>query len=79
MNLKSPFVMKRIAWVSFLFLLILLMTMLVGISMGSTGSGVKAVLQSLFGGGEADSMLGTIVWQIRFPRVLLSALVGATL
>ncbi|MBU4344953.1 MAG: iron ABC transporter permease [Proteobacteria bacterium] len=52
--------------------------MLIGISLGSTGNEVKAVLQSLFGGG-ADSMLDTIVWQIRFPRVLLAALVGATL
>ncbi|MBC8198860.1 MAG: iron ABC transporter permease [Desulfobacterales bacterium] len=52
--------------------------MLIGISIGSTGNGVKAVLQSLFGGG-ADSILNTIVWQIRFPRVLLAALVGATL
>lgn len=79
MNLKSPFVLKRIVGVSSLFLLLLLMTMLIGISMGSTGNGLKAVLQSLFGGGEADSMLDTIVWQIRFPRVLLAALVGATL
>lgn len=79
MNLKTPFVLKRIVWVSSLFLLLLLMTMLIGISVGSTGNGVKAVLQSLFGEGEAGSMLHTIVWQIRFPRVLLAALVGATL
>ncbi|MFH1581288.1 MAG: iron ABC transporter permease [Pseudomonadota bacterium] len=78
MNLKTPFVLKRIAWVSSLLLLLLLTTMLIGISLGSTGNEVKAVLQSLFGGG-ADSMLDTIVWQIRFPRVLLAALVGATL
>jgi len=77
-NLKTPFVLKRIAWVSSLLLLLLLTTMLIGISLGSTGNEVKAVLQSLFGGG-ADSMLDTIVWQIRFPRVLLAALVGATL
>ncbi len=78
MNLKAPFVLKRIVAVSSLLLLLLLITMLIGISIGSTGNGVKAVLQSLFGGG-ADSILNTIVWQIRFPRVLLAALVGATL
>ncbi len=79
MNIKTPFVLKRIAWVSSLFLLLLLMTIFIGISIGSTGNGVKAVLQSLFGEGGADSMLDTIIWQIRFPRVLLAALVGATL
>lgn len=79
MNLKTPFVLKRIVAVSSLLLLLLLITMLIGISMGSTGNVVKTVLQSLFGEGGADSMLDTIVWQIRFPRVLLAALVGATL
>jgi iron complex transport system permease protein len=53
--------------------------MLLGISMGSTSSGIKAVFQSLLVARESDSMLNTIIWQIRFPRVLLSALVGATL
>jgi iron complex transport system permease protein len=78
-NLKTPFVLKRIVCVSSLFLVLLLMTIFIGISIGSTGNGVKAVLQSLFGQGEAGSMMNTIIWQIRFPRVLLAALVGATL
>ena len=47
--------------------------------MGSTGGGIEAVLKGITGLGEPDSMLGTIVWQIRFPRVLLATLVGATL
>ncbi len=47
--------------------------------MGSSGNGANAVFKSLFGMYEADSMLHTIIWRIRLPRVLLAALVGATL
>ena len=47
--------------------------------MGSTHSGIKDVFQNLLGTKEPESMLDTIIWQIRFPRVLLAALVGAAL
>ena len=53
--------------------------MLLGISMGSTAGGMKVVFQNLLGVRDSDSILNTIIWQIRFPRVLLAALVGATL
>jgi iron complex transport system permease protein len=53
--------------------------MFLGISMGSTTSGIKVVFQSLLKAKESDPMLDTIIWQIRFPRVLLAALVGAAL
>ncbi len=59
--------------------LVLLVVMFLGISIGSTDSGVKAVLLVLLGKGTPDSILDTIIWQIRLPRVLLAALVGATL
>ncbi len=79
MNPKTPFLIKRIVTVSFLFLFLLGMSMSLGISMGSTPSGVKIVFQNILGISEPDSMLDTIIWRIRFPRVILSALVGATL
>ena len=60
-------------------MLVLLIAMLVGLSVGSTQSGIQAIFQSLLGTAKPDSMLDTIVWRIRFPRVLLAALVGATL
>jgi len=53
--------------------------MVLGISMGSTDSGIKDVFQNLLGSKDSESMLYTIIWQIRFPRVLLAALVGAAL
>jgi len=60
-------------------LLLLGIAMVLGISMGSTDSGIKDVLQNLFLSKTSDSMLYTIIWQIRLPRVLLAALVGAAL
>jgi len=62
-----------------LLLLVLLAVIFLGISVGSTGGGFGAVLQSLWGEGLSDSTVETIIWRIRFPRVLLAALVGATL
>ncbi len=59
--------------------LLLLTAIYAGLSVGSTGGGLKYVWQSVTGQQEADSMLSTIVWQVRFPRVLLAVLVGATL
>jgi len=78
-NTKTPLLLKRLLAISFALMLVLLIAMLVGLSAGSTPSGIQALFQSLLGIGEPDSMLDTIIWRIRFPRVLLSALVGATL
>ena len=80
MNTRAPFVLKRIFVVSFLLLILLGVGMFLGLSMGSSGSGMSPVLESLFGARGPDSaLMDTIIWKIRFPRVLLSALVGATL
>ena len=79
MTIEKPFLLKRILTVSTVLTLVLLVVMFLGISIGSTDSGVKAVLLVLLGKGTPDSILDTIIWQIRLPRVLLAALVGATL
>ncbi|OEU62140.1 MAG: ABC transporter permease [Desulfobacterales bacterium S5133MH16] len=79
MNTKTPLLLKRLSVISLSLLLVLLIAMFLGISMGSTTSGIKVVFQSLFKAKESDPMLDTIIWQIRFPRVLLATLVGAAL
>lgn len=79
MNTKTPLLIKRLVTASFLLLLLLGLAMVLGISMGSTDSGIKDVFQNLLSTKNSDSMLYTIIWQIRFPRVLLAALVGAAL
>jgi iron complex transport system permease protein len=78
-TIEKPLLLKRILTVSTVLSLVLLVVMFLGISMGSTASGVKAVFLVLLGKGTPDSILDTIIWQIRLPRVLLAALVGATL
>ncbi|OQX27255.1 MAG: ABC transporter permease [Desulfobacteraceae bacterium IS3] len=78
-NLKSPSVLKRLLTVSLILLILLLVSVFFGICIGSTQSSVKAVITSLLGRDQSDTMLNAIIWQIRFPRVLLAALVGATL
>jgi len=77
--LPKPFIIKRLLVFSFLLLVLLILSIFMGLSMGSSGNGANAVFKSLFGMYEADSMLYTIIWRIRLPRVLLAALVGATL
>ncbi|MHC4808348.1 MAG: FecCD family ABC transporter permease, partial [Planctomycetota bacterium] len=79
MNAARPFLLKRMLTASILLLLVLLVIIFLGISIGSTGGGFKVVVQSLWNEDQADTTLNTIVWRIRFPRVLLAALVGATL
>lgn len=65
--------------ISILLLFVLAVTMVMGISVGSTGSNFKETLFSLMGIEKADAMLETIVWRIRLPRVFLATLVGAAL
>jgi iron complex transport system permease protein len=47
--------------------------------MGSSGGGILSVLQVIAGKSDPNSVLHTIILRIRLPRVLLAALVGATL
>jgi iron complex transport system permease protein len=78
-TIEKPFLLKRILTASTVLTLVLMAVMFLGISIGSTASGVKAVFLTLLGKGTPDSILDTIIWQLRLPRVLLAALVGATL
>ncbi len=79
MNAEKPLLIKRLWVVSFSLLLVLLAAMFLGLSLGSSQSGIKAVFQNLLGIGPSDPMLDTIIWKIRFPRILLATLVGGTL
>lgn len=79
MNTEKPLLIKRLWVVSLSLLLVLLAAMFLGLSLGSSQSGIKAVFQNLLGIGPQDPMLDTIIWKIRFPRILLATLVGGTL
>ncbi len=77
--MKPSNLLKRLIVISALLLFLLAAAALLGISIGSTGNHLGTVLGILFGGQQADSVLTTIIWRIRLPRVILAFLVGATL
>ena len=69
----------RLIWISIILLVVLLLAFSLGLSIGPTKSGIRSVLSALFSVDESDPVLHSIIWRIRFPRVLLAAIVGATL
>lgn len=77
MNPKSLFV--KMAMVSLVLSLLLLAAMVAGLAMGSSGASLESIWTTLYSDEAPQSMEQAIIWRIRFPRVLLAALVGATL
>lgn len=73
----SP-VYKKQLLVILVFLPVLALSVLFGLTVGSSGSMVET-WQSLLGLTEPDATLEAIVWQLRWPRVVLAATVGAAL
>jgi iron complex transport system permease protein len=49
-----------------------------GLAAGSSGFGISALFKSLTGAGGTE-LMSDIIWRLRLPRVLLAALLGATL
>ncbi len=79
MTTRPNKLLLRLAVVSAILLISLVAALLMGLSLGSTHAGVDAIVKTLMGRNASDPMLNAIIWQIRFPRVLLAALVGAAL
>jgi len=78
MNATGTRIKTRMAAVCLVLSIVLAAAVLLGLSVGPTGS-VANALGMLLGGKELDVAQQTIIWQIRFPRVLLAVLVGAAL
>jgi iron complex transport system permease protein len=76
---KTPLLIKRLIWISCLLLVLLAAAMFVGIAIGPAEESWLSTSQLIMGKGKVESTLATIIWKIRFPRVLLAAMVGATL
>jgi cobalamin transport system permease protein len=71
-------VTKKLLLVTLVFSLLLAGSVVLGLTYGSSG-GSLAAWQLLWGQGPADPTLAAIIWQLRWPRVILAATVGATL
>ncbi|QTA82617.1 putative ABC transporter, permease protein [Desulfonema limicola] len=72
-------ILKNIYLVSGFLLFILIFAVILGLSLGSSQNNMKDILYFLMGDHEKNPMLTSIIWQIRFPRVILAAVVGASL
>ncbi len=70
---------KRIARVSVLMMLLMAAAMILGLFWGSSGSRIGSLAEMVSQIGNPDALVYAIVWKIRFPRVLVAALVGAAL
>ncbi len=69
---------KRISFISIILGAVLLLTMLLGVSVGSSNLNVLHTLNTIIHP-EQDPVLSAIVFKIRFPRVLLAVIAGAVL
>ena len=78
MKLEQSHIVWRIVSITLILTVVLMTAIFLGLSIGPTGS-VSQTINALFSQEHDSSMYHTIMWQIRFPRVLLAALVGATL
>ena len=71
-------VYKKLIVVTLALSLLLACSMLLGLVVGSSGDSAAA-WKLLMGQGETDPTLEVIVWQLRWPRVVLATTVGASL
>jgi iron complex transport system permease protein len=69
----------RIILITLLLSMVLMMSSIIAISVGSSGTHFLETLAILVGNSDPDSVSSTIIWQIRLPRVILAAFVGGTL
>ena len=72
-------VVKQIIAVSGIMVIFLAGVMMLGLCFGSSGTGIRSFAETIESFSNPDSLYYTIIWKIRFPRVLIAALVGATL
>jgi len=72
-------VVRRILTVSTLMFFLLIAAMILGLCFGSSVTGMDSFLDAFKGFANPDSLIYTIIWKIRFPRVLIAAMVGAAL
>jgi iron complex transport system permease protein len=75
----SPGFTGRLIAATILLTLLLIAAMVAGVCLGSTKSSIQQIFMALVDPSQKEALLHTIVWQLRVPRVLLAAAVGATL
>lgn len=71
--------MNKAFGVSALLIICLVCAMGLGLCMGSSSAGIGSFAEVIEGFSNPESLYHTIIWKIRFPRVMIAAIVGAAL
>lgn len=71
-------IVKRVFWLAMLLLAILI-SLLVDLSIGSSGLGLTDLVRIIFDPSSASVTHRIIIWDIRLPQALIAVLVGASL
>ncbi len=71
-------IIKRVFWLAMLLLAILI-SLLVDLSIGSSGLGLADLIRIIFDPSAASVNHRIIIWDIRLPQALIAVLVGASL
>jgi iron complex transport system permease protein len=79
MTLPAPRLLSRLLRVCAALGLLLLVSLVSGMLWGSSATDWRDCLWALLGRSDPEGVLPAILWQIRFPRVMLAAMVGGTL
>ena len=79
MTFNNTHIIRKILLTIFILSIILILSILFGISFGSTGHSLHDIISVILHRQDSNPMISTIVWDIRFPRVILSILTGGAL
>jgi len=74
-----PSITRRLTLIVLILGGVLFAAMCIGTSLGSSEISIGELFSALRGQEGSDPVAATIIWEIRFPRVVLAAVVGATL
>ncbi len=78
MLLKKFNILTRMCIISILLSLFLIIAVILALGFGSSGNGLSDVW-NWFWGNDNKTMMDSIIWRIRLPRVLMAAMAGAVL
>lgn len=72
-------VIKRTLLTTMVALILMVAAMAAGLIFGSAGNGWRALAETFRGLWDSDALYHQIVWQLRFPRIMMAAMVGGAL
>ena len=70
---------RKLPFICLILTVVFILSILTALANGPSSISIGEIFTFISGGDSTDSTAQTILWKIRFPRVMLAALVGATL